>query len=109
MWKKYHVNVRPAPPRFEPISEFCSIEVERCLKCRRCVKYSACVYDIYHKRGFDHVQVLDTGDSQCAGCLRCVQECKNNIFSRVRNSRSWSPREGERREASRLEAPGVPR
>jgi glutamate synthase domain-containing protein 2/NAD-dependent dihydropyrimidine dehydrogenase PreA subunit len=87
MPKKYHVDIRAVAPRFEPISEFCSMESKPCLRCSLCVKYSACVYDIYRKREFDHVQVLDTGDSQCAGCMRCVQECKANILSRVRNSR----------------------
>ncbi|MDY6843034.1 MAG: glutamate synthase-related protein [Thermodesulfobacteriota bacterium] len=87
MPKKYHVNVQSLPPRYEPISEFCSIEVNKCLQCNRCVKYAACVYNIYRKRGFDCSQVLDTGDYQCANCLRCVQECKANILTRVKNER----------------------
>ena len=98
MSKKYHVETGALPPRFEPIPGFCSIEIGKCLKCKRCVKHSACVYDIFDRRAFDHIQVLDTGDSQCASCLRCVQECKNNILTRVRNSRYdalgdeyWSP------------------
>ena len=87
MPKKYHINVKTLPPRFEPISEFCTIEANPCLHCNHCAKYNACVYDIYHKRRFDPIQVLDTGDSQCANCLRCVQECKANILTRARNSR----------------------
>ena len=87
MPKKYHVNIQSLQPRFEPIPEYCSIEINKCLHCTNCVKYSACVYDIYHKRRFDYVEVLDTGDSECAGCLRCIQECKANILTRVRNSR----------------------
>ncbi len=87
MSKKYHVDIESVAPRFERIPESCSIESKPCLRCSLCVKYSACVYDIYRKRAFDHVQVLDSGDSQCAGCMRCVQECKANIITRVRNSR----------------------
>ncbi|MGB3129052.1 MAG: hypothetical protein WBC11_04970, partial [Dehalococcoidia bacterium] len=87
MPKKYHVNIQSLQPRFEQIPEYCSIEINKCLHCTNCVKYSACVYDIYHKRRFDYVEVLDTGDSECAGCWRCIQECKANILTRVRNSR----------------------
>ena len=87
MPKKYHVNIKSIPPRFEPIPAFCSIEINKCLHCRNCAKYSACVYDIYRERTFDPNEVLDTGDYSCAGCMRCVQECKANILTRVRNSR----------------------
>jgi len=51
------------------------------------VKSKSCIYGVFQKRGFDPVQIQDTGDSICAGCLRCVQECKNNIFSRSVNPR----------------------
>jgi glutamate synthase domain-containing protein 2 len=52
-----------------------------------CIKSTACVYDVYRKRGFDPLQVQDTGDNLCVSCLRCVQECKNNILSRAYNPR----------------------
>ena len=87
MPKKYHVETKTTPPRFESIAEFCAIEVDQCLHCAACVKYRACIYNIYHKRTFDPVQIVDTGDSQCASCLRCIQECKGGILSRVRNAR----------------------
>ncbi|MBE0480786.1 MAG: alpha-hydroxy-acid oxidizing protein [Dehalococcoidia bacterium] len=84
---KYHINIRTVPPRSGEIPEFCSIESGACLRCNNCAKYSACIYGIHQKRSFDYVQVLDTGDSECAGCMRCVQECKANILTRIRNSR----------------------
>ncbi|MBT4510653.1 MAG: hypothetical protein HOC20_00395, partial [Chloroflexi bacterium] len=87
MPKKYHVNVQPSAPRFEPISKYCTMETKPCLHCRLCVKLDACVYDVNKTRGFDHVQILDPGDYQCMGCLRCIQECKANILTRTRNSR----------------------
>ena len=87
MPKKYHVSIKALPPRYELISEFCAIEISPCLRCRGCVKLTACVYGIEGKRGFDHVQVVDTGDYQCVSCFRCIQECKANILTRVRNSR----------------------
>jgi len=58
-----------------------------CLHCTVCVKDTACVYNINRKRKFDPTQIVDSGDSQCVSCMRCVQECKANILSRVRNSR----------------------
>ncbi|MDD5094235.1 MAG: glutamate synthase-related protein [Dehalococcoidia bacterium] len=87
MPQKYHIHTQPLPPRFERISEFCTIESKQCLNCRLCVKTDACVYKVNQKRGFDTVQALDPGDHGCMGCLRCVQECKGNILSRIKNSR----------------------
>ncbi len=87
MPKKYHINIKSLPPRFEPIAEFCTIETKPCLNCRLCVKNDSCVYNVNRKRGFDPGQILDPGDYQCMGCMRCIQECKANIITRVRNSR----------------------
>lgn len=87
MATKYHVNVATLPPRTTPIAAYCAIEISPCLRCTRCVKDSACVYNINQSRYFDVRQVVDSGDAECAGCLRCIQECKANILSRVRNSR----------------------
>ena len=87
MPKKYHVSIKALPPKCEPIPEYCSIDINQCLNCTLCVKHSACIFNVYRQRRFDHNQVLDTGDYQCVSCLRCIQECKANILSRARNSR----------------------
>ncbi|MCJ7522376.1 MAG: glutamate synthase-related protein, partial [Dehalococcoidia bacterium] len=87
MPKRYHVKIKSMPPRLEPIPAFCAIEINKCLHCRNCAKYTACVYNIYRKRTFDPAEIADTGDHDCAGCFRCIQECKANILTRVRNSR----------------------
>ena len=87
MPKKYHVSVKPVLPRFSPVSQFSSFETKRCLGCVSCVKATSCIYDVYRERGFDPLQVQDTGDNMCVSCLRCVQECKNNIMSRASNPR----------------------
>ena len=87
MPRKYHVEVRPVPPRFPPVSQFSSFETKRCLGCVSCVKSTSCIYDVYRKRAFDPGQVQDTGDNLCVSCFRCVQECKNNILSRASNPR----------------------
>lgn len=82
---KYHVKIKSAPPRFFPVSKFCAIEVDGCLGCLECVKRESCIYDVYRNRQFDPVQVVDSADVMCISCMRCVQECKKNILSRVRN------------------------
>ncbi|HUT52672.1 MAG TPA: glutamate synthase-related protein [bacterium] len=87
MPKKYHVTVRTLAPRHSPVSKYASFETTRCLNCRRCVKYTACVYNAYDKRAFDPEQVQDTLDFNCVMCFRCVQECKNNILTRAPNPR----------------------
>ena len=89
MSNKFHVNLQHAPPRFSPISKISSFEIKRCLGCRRCIKDTSCIYNTYEKREFDPVEILDTGDHMCVGCMRCVQECKNNILTRATNPR-WN-------------------
>jgi len=85
MPKKYHVNIEQALPRFSPVSRYSSIEVGRCYGCRRCVKYTSCVYGVYRKKDFDPLAIQDTGDNACVNCFRCIQECKAGILSRAVN------------------------
>jgi len=87
MPKKYHIHVKPAPPRFTPITRLTSMEVEGCLGCLECVKRDSCVYNVYAKREFDADLIADTGDSICVSCMRCVQECKKNVLGRAFNPR----------------------
>jgi len=85
MAAKYHVEVKSTEPRFFPVPRFNTIENDGCLGCVRCVKRDSCVYDVYKKRKFDTVQVIDTADVLCINCMRCVQECKKNILFRMAN------------------------
>ena len=87
MASKYHVETKPAPPRFNPIPNRNALEDDGCLGCRVCVKRESCVYDVYKKREFDAGQVIDTADVMCVHCMRCVQGCKKNILGRIRNPR----------------------
>jgi glutamate synthase domain-containing protein 2/Na+-translocating ferredoxin:NAD+ oxidoreductase RNF subunit RnfB len=87
MSKKFHVHTDQAPPRFAPVAKLAAFEADGCLGCLRCVKRTACVYNVYQKRRFDPVQLQDTADSLCIACMRCVQECKKNILSRAPNPR----------------------
>jgi glutamate synthase domain-containing protein 2/Na+-translocating ferredoxin:NAD+ oxidoreductase RNF subunit RnfB len=85
MAKKFHAEVEPLAPRFEPVPKLASFEIEGCLGCLKCVKRDSCIYEVYRKRAFDAGQVLDTTDSMCLSCMRCVQECKKGILSRAKN------------------------
>lgn len=87
MPKKYHVPIKAAPPRFNPIGKYTTIEFrEDCAgSCRECVK-KKCVYGIFndnylHMSSMDEPEYLYT----CQSCFRCVQECTKGIFSRVIN------------------------
>jgi len=82
---KYHIETVETPPRFAPVARLSALEIEGCLGCLLCVKRESCVYDVYQKRIFDPGQLVDTADVFCVRCMRCVQECKKNILSRVRN------------------------
>jgi glutamate synthase domain-containing protein 2 len=63
------------------------METEGCLGCLKCVKRESCVYSVIDKKAFDPAQIADRADTECVGCLQCVQECKKNILGRAGNPR----------------------
>ena len=87
MPKKYHVPIKAAPPRFNPIGKYATIEFrEDCAgSCRECVK-KKCVYGIFQEN-YQHMASMDEPEYlyACQSCFRCVQECTKGIFSRVVN------------------------
>jgi len=85
MPKKYHIEVQTMPPRFAPIGKSGIVDWgESCLKCHNCVK-KLCVYEVYRKRSFDSSQMMDSLDSLCKNCYRCVQECTKGILAKSVN------------------------
>jgi ferredoxin len=79
---KYHIRTAPEPNRFQPITRSGVIAWEEgCLKCARCVKKD-CVYKVYEKRDLDARQMLDSLDSACMDCFRCVQGCPNRLIQK---------------------------
>ena len=79
---KYHINTQPVPNRFQPVIRSGVIAWEEgCLRCVRCVK-KECVYKVYEKRGLDPRQMLDSLDSICKDCFRCVQNCPNRLIEK---------------------------
>ncbi len=87
MSTKYHVEVKHIPPRFTPIARLNAMEIEGCLGCRKCVKRESCVYGVYRDTEYSPYEFVDTGDTVCVACMRCVQECKKGILSRAVNPR----------------------
>jgi ferredoxin len=57
---------------------------EGCLKCPRCVKKD-CVYKVYEKRNLDTRQMVDSLDSICKDCFRCVQNCPGKLIQKGLN------------------------
>jgi ferredoxin len=84
MPKKYHVAAQLTPPRFVPVPKYSMIEKEGCLGCLECAKRE-CVYDVYDKRIFDPDQMVDSIDYLCQDCLRCIQGCKNQLITKMKN------------------------
>jgi len=89
MPKKYHLRPKPAPPRFVSPGPFGIIEGDGCLNCANCVK-KACVYEVFRKRGYDSRQLMDTADSLCKNCFRCVQGCYGRVLFKSENPEFWS-------------------
>jgi len=82
---KYHIETSQAPNRYQKITRSGIIAWEEgCLKCARCVKKD-CVYQVYEKRGLDDRQMLDSLDSTCMDCFRCVQNCPNRLIHKGLN------------------------
>ena len=84
MPKKYHVAAQLMPPRLVPVPKFSMIEKEGCLGCLECAKRD-CVYEVYKNREFFPEQMIDSIDYLCQNCLRCVQGCKNELITKMRN------------------------
>lgn len=81
---KYHVDVVPAPARFETVSKLNLIEQNRCLGCLQCAKRD-CIYDVFTNRQFLPHELVDSGNRLCKACMRCVQECRNATLVRALN------------------------
>jgi len=82
---KYHIHTSPVAARFQAITKSGVIAWEEgCLKCARCVKKD-CVYKVYEKRGIDSRQMLESLDSVCMDCFRCVQGCPNKLIQKGLN------------------------
>ena len=82
---KYHIETSQSPNRFQKITRSGIIAWEEgCLKCARCVKKD-CVYQVYEKRNLDDRQMLDSLDSVCMDCFRCVQNCPNRLIHKGLN------------------------
>jgi ferredoxin len=82
---KYMIHTSAAPNRFKaPAKSGIIAWWEGCLGCRHCVK-KQCVYGVYHNRGLDARQMIDSIDNQCMGCLRCVQGCPRELIHKSLN------------------------
>lgn len=82
---KYHISTAPVPNRFQPVTRSGVIAWEEgCLKCAHCVKKD-CVYLVYQKRNLDSRLMLDSLDSACMDCFRCVQNCPARLIQKGAN------------------------
>jgi ferredoxin len=79
---KYHIKTETAPNRFPAVTRSGVIAWEEgCLRCTKCVKKD-CVYNVYEKKGLDAKQMVDSLDSGCKDCFRCVQSCPNKLIQK---------------------------
>lgn len=87
MPKKYHIPIKTAEPRVNPIGKYATVEFrEDCAgSCKECVKKN-CVYGIFGDN-YKHFSTMSEPEYlyTCMSCFRCVQECTKGIFSRVIN------------------------
>ncbi len=82
---KYHIETAQVPNRFPAVTKSGVIAWEEgCLKCPRCVKKD-CVYKVYEKRNLDARQMVDSLDSVCKDCFRCVQNCPGKLIQKGLN------------------------
>jgi ferredoxin len=82
---KYHIKTAQVPNRFPAVTKSGVIAWEEgCLKCPRCVKKD-CVYKVYEKRNLNTRQMVDSLDSICKDCFRCVQNCPGKLIQKGLN------------------------
>ncbi|MBF0477756.1 MAG: hypothetical protein HQK59_18395 [Deltaproteobacteria bacterium] len=82
---KYHIHTQETPPRFKALIRSGVIAWEEgCLKCAVCVK-KQCVYKVYDQRNLDGRQMLDSIDTLCKDCYRCVQGCPARLINKAVN------------------------
>jgi len=82
---KYHVGTAQVPNRFPAITKSGVIAWEEgCLKSPRCVKKD-CVYKVYEKRNLNDRQMVDSLDTVCKDCFRCVQNCPGKLIQKGLN------------------------
>ncbi len=82
MPEKYHIHTAGVANRFQPVTKSGVIAWEEgCLKCPKCVKKD-CVYLVYEKRSLDARQMLDSVDTACKDCFRCVQNCPAKLIQK---------------------------
>ena len=82
---KYHIHTASVPNRYPTITRSGVIAWEEgCLKCPRCVKRE-CVYGVYDKKNLDARLMVDSLDSLCKDCFRCVQNCPNRLIHKSLN------------------------
>lgn len=85
MPSKYVIHTQVVPHRFKPITRSGIVAWEEgCLKCAVCVK-KKCVYGVYDHRRMDPRQMVDTIDTDCMNCLRCVQGCPKELIHKTVN------------------------
>ncbi len=82
MPSKYQIHTAAVPNKFRAVTRSGVIAWEEgCLKCARCVK-KECVYNVYGTRSLDERQMLDSLDSACQDCFRCVQNCPGRLIQK---------------------------
>jgi hypothetical protein len=87
MTYKYHIETRPAQPRYERIGKYGIIDFyEDCSQCHTCVK-DECIYLLYGEEAKRLKKVEDFADYlyDCKGCLECIQNCTKGLLSRAVN------------------------
>src|ERR1051325_39529 len=82
---RYHIAIRPAPPRSETPLRLLLKRDEGCINCGICV--DACVYGVHHRQEDLRMPlgVVEQQENLCRSCLRCVRECPKEVLSLPQN------------------------
>ncbi|MCL4370239.1 MAG: glutamate synthase-related protein [Chloroflexi bacterium] len=81
---KFHLSPAPAPGRRQIVPKTLMQERDGCLGCLVCAKRD-CPYDVHKNRTFVAAELVDTRDTACKTCFRCVQDCKKGILYKAPN------------------------
>lgn len=85
MPQRYVIHTHEVPHRAKmPTRSGVIVTAEKCMGCVTCIK-RRCIYGVYKKRGVDPKQMLDSTDTLCKDCFRCVQGCPRELYQKSIN------------------------
>lgn len=88
MYRRYHIDTRPAPSKYRQIGRFQIERSKRCINCGKCTL--ACLFKVHRKRKEAPQLMAEPKSERCRGCFRCIFICPSNALTISKNPEFYS-------------------